>query len=453
LLVQQGLCTQAKRDALLAWPAWITPSMPGITWPATLLHASLLAQPTMFSAIQRGISHVKIAWRGAASPSAKAYFGFRPEWIQFIAASSPLERRPSSAEQSASREFPSRDAAGAAIDRAIAFLLNARQSDDWWIDFPELWTGSDEWVTAFAGAALAGIPNGRARGAAERAWSLLLGRRSNTGWGYHAAAPIDMDSTTWGLRLAYAIGAEDSLRAQRARDAVDACALPDGGLPCYPRGVLRHLFPFFGDAFDGPHAGWCLTSHVCVTAAAAVLPDERARDFLRRGQRENGSWPAYWWEDAAYSTSLAVEALARTTRREDRVLVDAAVEWALGRVRPGGDVRSGNQSGGSPFITACCVLILVHALESARVRPTLDRAVRWLTETQQSDGSWKASAHLRVPPPEVIDPDSRPEPPAVFLDERRFFTTARVVAALAAARALVDAQGIGADSVDSMMEL
>lgn len=57
-LVERGLCTPAKRDALLAWP--------GLTRQSSPAHPGILL---------RGLQHIKLVFTPDAPPEAKAYFG------------------------------------------------------------------------------------------------------------------------------------------------------------------------------------------------------------------------------------------------------------------------------------------------------------------------------------------------------------------------------------------
>ena len=56
--------------------------------------------------------------------------------------------------------------------------------------------------------------------------------------------------------------------------------------------------------------------------------------------------------------------------------------------------------------------------------------VRWLVTAQHADGSWPASARLRVPMPGQVDANGQ-ERMINALDQNRVFTTAAVTAALA----------------------
>jgi squalene cyclase len=147
-----------------------------------------------------------------------------------------------------------------------------------------------------------------------------------------------------------------------------------------------------------------------VTAAVAGivgLPDrERTLNYLRRHQRRDGSWPSYWWAHDAVATTLAVEALASTGRADDRDRVRRAVTWAASAVRADGSVTEPTSSHGSPFLTALVLSTIARSDDpSARAAATSARA--WLFSAQSTDGSWAPSACLRVPPPDLVDPEER----------------------------------------------
>src|SRR4029077_12196276 len=170
-----------------------------------------------------------------------------------------------------------------------------------WLDFPSVGEGSDEWVTGYVGAAV-GVASPTA---AARAWhSLAIRKRWSGGWGYMPSYPADADSTTCALRLAETLPNSGGLRARRARFFLSRHQHANGGLSTYrwPRRMvwrtgLRETFK-----------GWC-SPHVCVTANAAQLRrfSGRARclAYLRKAQRADGSWRAYWWYDEdEYATAF-----------------------------------------------------------------------------------------------------------------------------------------------------
>lgn len=414
VLVDDGLCSGARAEALLTWPGTTTPATAGASWPPDLVRQALRRPDDHFSALERRLSHVKVTLDADGDVSAKGYFGFMHRWLRppvAPAAPGPARRR-------------SPEPAGVAA--ATGFLLAARDREGWWRDFSgtegasAAWSDafgwSDEWVSAYVACALAGADDAEAAAAARGVWDLLVERRAPTaGWGYNRWAIVDADSTTWALRLARAVGAGTSPPARSGRTELERHALDDGGVTTYRADARFRPVAAELTAPDGATDGWCRTSHGCVSAGAAPVVGERALSFLRRTQRDDGSWRAYWWDDDAYATGLAAEALAGAG---DAARVAAAARWASRRLAPDGGADD------SPFATAWCVRVLRGAGEAA------DRSRNWLLERQEADGGWEASALLLAPRPDVRD--SAPGAPRLECrDDARVFTTATVLSALA----------------------
>ena len=337
-----------------------------------------------------------------------------------------------------------------ALDRGVGFLLSAESAPGWWRDFDTLAGPSDEWVSAYVALVLASAPDPRARPRAWCTWRRLRRRRWwSGGWGYNGRVPADADSTTWGLRLAQALGAGTSLRARRGYRFLARHLRADGGIVTYSEdGPIRH-FTRVHSRFS--FRGWC-GAHACVTAAAAALPelgaDARVRAYLRRAQSDDGGWTAYWWCDREVATGLAAEALAESSAAEALAESSAAedadarrraVDWAAGRVREDGSVGSVTHPTGSAFAAAWCLRLLLLG-DDEHDDGHMERAASaaaWLLRSQRADGSWPASAALRIPPPDVEDPERYERwalhgrgGGSILLDGRSIFTTATVVAAL-----------------------
>src|SRR5207253_6517620 len=77
-LAAGGMCTPAKRDAILAWHGYLTPTSSPAPWPDRWLAAALLRSLQEFGAFDRRISHVKITYRAGCPPPAQAYPRFGP---------------------------------------------------------------------------------------------------------------------------------------------------------------------------------------------------------------------------------------------------------------------------------------------------------------------------------------------------------------------------------------
>jgi hypothetical protein len=290
-----------------------------------------------------------------------------------------------------------------ALDKAIAFLLQARVKEGWWQDFFTPAGVSDAWVTGFVGTALAGNPDPRARAASRAAWQLLVDRETQTGgWGYHAQVPADADTTLWSLQLAEALGLGDTDRAQRAYTFLVRHIHSNGGVSTYEQESPIRNYMGLPDGIVS-FEGWC-SPHTCVTAAAAGLPEFRVQILsdLRRRQQADGRWVSYWWFEDEYCTALAATALSLYGREvSDRQQVEKAVSWAVERLQ---QLQSGQQMG--EFAIAWCLQLLTLAPDFTVVRELCRQSGQYLLDRQRADGSWQPSARLRVPRPDCLDPAS-----------------------------------------------
>ncbi|MGD9890267.1 MAG: hypothetical protein AB7R89_19680 [Dehalococcoidia bacterium] len=89
VLVEQGLCVPAKREALLAWPGFERADASPDLWPRNLLLASRLFGPRVSSAISRTLHHVKISHEPGRPLEAKVYMGIGVHWF----ATQPLQEQ------------------------------------------------------------------------------------------------------------------------------------------------------------------------------------------------------------------------------------------------------------------------------------------------------------------------------------------------------------------------
>lgn len=298
----------------------------------------------------------------------------------------------------------------AAVQSALNFLLKSQDEQGAWKDFLLPAGNSNVWVTAYVGDVLAVRPEEDARNAARAGWRFLEKVMTpDGGWSYNPQVPGDGDSTLWGLRLAESLNKSDSDSALKAAEFLERHIRDEGGLTTYASAApVRNyigLPPFV------PFGGWT-QPHVCVTAAGANLNSyrERFREYLLQNQSDAGKWIAYWWFDDEYATAEAVAALAgkgqtaMDCEAETASQIERAALWALGRV----DSLIATEGRFLPaFALSHALRILARTNHLADVRNSLSRGVARLIEWQKPDGSWAASARLRVPRPDAINPDPK----------------------------------------------
>ncbi|VCU72251.1 hypothetical protein PIGHUM_04350 [Pigmentiphaga humi] len=410
-LAGRGLCTEAHRRRIAAWPDTATPATASAPWPDAMLIDALAKGANWLGRLDFRISHVKLGFDGKALAGAKAYLGFVETWEDLAA--------PASVADPARRGTGPRSA-GEACGAALDFLLDSRMPGGWWLDYPGLQNASDEWVSAYAAnAILDHAGDAAALAAAARAWS-LLSTSTRDGWGWNRVKPADADSSIWALRLAARLGAAGARQAHAGLDFLRAHMSQSGGLRTYARECVK----------QGPHSQPMLPAWFdvqdCVTAAAAGLEafKEGALGHLRRSQGPEGAWTSYWWVDAAYPTALAVEALAASPQPGDRAIIGRAVDWAARRCVPAAG-EDGARCGG-PFSRALLARILGHAAYPDKA--LLTRLRDGLLQDQLADGSWTASAWMAIP----LEGRS-----LIVVDGARIITSSTVLASLARLRHVV----------------
>lgn len=82
-LVSQGLCSEEKRDGVLAWPGRIQPGEVDKNWPEQLLIQSLARPIDEFGLIDRHINHYKFVANPEQPVEAKIYLAANHLWASF----------------------------------------------------------------------------------------------------------------------------------------------------------------------------------------------------------------------------------------------------------------------------------------------------------------------------------------------------------------------------------
>lgn len=81
-LVKEGLCTPAKRNALLAWPGFTQKADQPELWPNSLNQLDCLLNAKASSVFCRTLNHIKIVYQPSRSLSAKAYPFFKHLYLE-----------------------------------------------------------------------------------------------------------------------------------------------------------------------------------------------------------------------------------------------------------------------------------------------------------------------------------------------------------------------------------
>jgi squalene/oxidosqualene cyclase-like protein len=300
------------------------------------------------------------------------------------------------------------------------------------------------WDTAFATQAILATPfAGEQRQALQRAHGYIddnqvldelpcrdafFRHRSRGGWPFSDRLhgwPIT-DCTAEGLKCAVALQTLvdrpiEAWRLEAAADLILSFQNPDGGWATYELqragAWLERLNPsqvFERIMVDYPYVECSSACVQALTAARGLLSPElrqrtdaavaRGVKFIRREQRQDGSWEGSWGVCFTYGTWFGVWGLMAAGAAPGDPAVDRACSFLLRHQNPDGGWgehfdsctrrRYVNHDQSHPVQTAWALLTLARAgrgqTEPAR------RAARWLIEAQQPDGDWPHQALVGV---------------------------------------------------------
>jgi Prenyltransferase and squalene oxidase repeat len=292
----------------------------------------------------------------------------------------------------------------------LEFLLRRQSRAGCWSDWDLPPGPSDSWTTAYIGCQLTELPRPfRARSLPARraaAQWLVQHRSEGGGWGYNANVGADADSTAHALQF---LSSDPVIGPGASCDCLIAYQQLDGGFSTYPS--------------DAGLGSWG-TSHADVTAVAAraLLSNQgpgsaalaRAREYLLRRRKADGTWDSFWWASPLYATTTALSLLHATELHLDlpstqQTLVSMAVENAFERA------------------------LLIEALTricTDRGCHRLATLVQQLVSKQLPDGSWASAPTLRLTNRQCANPAASPFAGPLFADPERLFTSATVLRAL-----------------------
>ncbi|MGO4876969.1 prenyltransferase/squalene oxidase repeat-containing protein [Pedobacter psychrotolerans] len=188
--------------------------------------------------------------------------------------------------------------------------------------------------------------------------------------------------------------------------------------------------------------GWIKEKN-CVSAAAGYALKSmnhlneayiRTANHLKGTQQPDGSWKSYWWSSDIYATSYAVRAL----HSNDFMQKTAGCNWIMSKKETGKHFWA-NPATGKPsaFYTALALRSLVELKDN--YNNEISSGINWLLSVQFEDGSWASDFILRIPDPDVINPEEVKAwkhgsfgTGVIVDDHNSIFTTATVLNLLAA---------------------
>lgn len=203
-------------------------------------------------------------------------------------------------------------------------------------------------------------------------------------WAQPAGWP-DMDDTAYTLRCLRILGLPPEYEAVRfGLQWVYQMQNSDGSWPTF---VRNSRVPF--------DRGCPYITAQALSALADLGPQEsqgepvqRALQYLRRHQHEDGSFGSLWFRVYTRGTTAVIEALADLGLGDD-LMTHRAAEWLRTHQNTDGGWGDGQGASSTAEETAWAAAALLR-LGSAHYSEEIERGIGWLLDRQRADGGWDA---------------------------------------------------------------
>jgi hypothetical protein len=292
-----------------------------------------------------------------------------------------------------------------ALEDGLFYLLSSRL-DGHWVDYCLPVGEADTWITAYVLFRLSGIApslltvDSKLQTDESLDW-LLDVRTPSGGWGYNQTTPDDADSTALAI---LALRRHNRQVPPEALKVLQCCLTKDGSVATYPISAARGT--------------WTIgATEVTAATYLAVEPEYRLgepsimRQYIENCRLPNKLWPSFWWLTPLYATSFMLELMADLSSAQQ----DLALTRTISTYNPTG-----------AFETA----LLLLCWNRLTIKAGSSGIVAGLLSNQRHDGSWPASAYLRLTNTESIEPWNQIDSGPIFLDQNATLTTATVLQAL-----------------------
>lgn len=237
-------------------------------------------------------------------------------------------------------------------------------------------------------------------------WSVLRPELPAAGWAFEFANDWypDVDDSAVILMNFVLAGATESDAFRQGLEWTLGMQSADGGYGAFDvenTFELWNKIPFadMKAMIDPPTED--LTGRLCeLMGAIHMQPDEprlaRARAFLRRTQREDGSWWGRWGVNYVYGTWSAIAGLAAVGAQEDEDMIARGCAFLRGYQNDDGgfgescatyhEPKRPERGPSTPSQTAWAAMALLAG--EGRTSPELEAAIGYLCHAQGPDGNW-----------------------------------------------------------------
>ncbi len=318
------------------------------------------------------------------------------------------------------------------IEMAGQYLVEIKESNGSWIDYFNDAGTSNVWTTSFVSYFLSIGVNPKFDLIKSKKFILANRVENKNIWGYNSQWIPDADSTSFALLSLHALGVtfnkdnlEEWFKFQNK----------DGGF-CTYRNEGELLISLNSKNIQNVQ-GW-MKSHFCVSSVAYLVVcklgisnanTKKLESYILKEIQKNDH-STYWWTSNIYPISFLILACCSKMNNEIFDLCNALLKKMSG----GSNIVPKNE-----FYAGLLLLSIVKSKQYFEYSAIFEKSlVHYLAAAQNQDGSWKENHSMRIPSPEIVDPENQVANWAidnkgtniVLQDFNRVFTTTVCLTAL-----------------------
>jgi len=291
------------------------------------------------------------------------------------------------------------------IKKIEYFIIKQQNSNGSWSDMVTNQGISEVWTTGFITWNLSQNNTNR-NSYVDLAIEYLFENRSLNLWGYNPNMIWDIDSS---FNVLFAIDQNNAIK-KRDIDLLIGSQKPNGAFCTYVDD--KDLKKYLGHKFQD-FSGWT-HEHICVSALALYFlcvskknnnAKNKLLNYLLPKQNNDGLWESYWWTSPLYSTAFIVKSLIIENYEKYNRIITSAINSIL-------QLRNSNYSFGDSHDneSAFFTLLVLDMLCSSNItfnkyKEYVSLIMNWVLNNQLEDGSFHSSYILRIPSPEIKNPN------------------------------------------------
>lgn len=290
-----------------------------------------------------------------------------------------------------------------AIENGVNYLWSLNKNARW-SGLPTLAGESDIWVTGFIIAHISHLSDHRhnIKGAQK---FLFDARQILGGWSYSAIVPPDADSSAWCLLALKSCPKMEGSVLDEAK-AFLWSHYSGNGISTFTK--TSSICEFIEATANISVSGW--TSPHTDVSLAAVLADidnenvPKILAWLLEQQAESCLLNSYWWRDPYYSTALWLRALSQQNLLIPDKSLNGIVSALIQRQLDDGGFALETATTKNSFNTALALESFCHLSQLGHQEERM-KCGNALLQSRQENGSWVGNRNMRIPAPDVMNPE------------------------------------------------